>query len=250
MEAGKVKFYCYVSRLSQPPSNAAIERDMETDMTSPFTLAKHLQRFGTSTILAAIVLAGTAAVADTRADSRYTKRNFNIAATAQTVAAKPAKLELSAVVAAPEVQGFTRGKIVAYTRSQPAGTIIVNTNAKQLYYVLGNGTAVLYPIATAKPGFEWSGSHKVSRKVKWPDWRPPASMRKRNPELPAFMAGGPNNPLGARAIYLGSSIYRIHGTNAPSSIGRSASSGCIRMFNADVEELYRHIKIGASVIVI
>ena len=201
-------------------------------------------------VLAAFVLAGAAAVADTKADSRYTKRNYNVAATVQPAAANPVKLNLSAFAAEPRVQGFTRGKIVAYSRNQRAGTIIVNTRAKRLYYILGNGTAVQYPIATAKPGFEWSGSHKVSRKVKWPDWRPPASMRKRHPDLPAFMAGGPKNPLGARAIYLGSSIYRIHGTNAPSSIGRSASSGCIRMFNADVEELYRHIKIGASVIVI
>ncbi|MFN4256050.1 MAG: L,D-transpeptidase, partial [Saprospiraceae bacterium] len=96
---------------------------------------------------------------------------------------------------------------------------------------------------------EWSGSHKVSQKVKWPDWSPPAAMRKRKPELPAFMAGGPDNPLGARAIYLGSSLYRIHGTNEPSSIGEAASSGCIRMHNADVSELYAHVKPGALVVV-
>ena len=105
-------------------------------------------------------------------------------------------------------------------------------------------------VATAKRGFEWQGSHQVSAKVKWPDWRPPVEMRKRRPELPAYMAGGPNNPLGARAIYLGSSIYRIHGTNEPSSIGKAASSGCIRMLNEDVSELYMHVKIGARVTVL
>ena len=106
-----------------------------------------------------------------------------------------------------------------------------------------------FRVATAKPGFEWAGTHKVSSKTQWPDWRPPTTMRHRRLELPEFMAGGPKNPLGARAMYLGSSIYRIHGTNEPSSIGKHASSGCIRMLNADVEELYSHVKIGASVIV-
>jgi len=108
----------------------------------------------------------------------------------------------------------------------------------------------MYRVATAKRGFEWKGSHEVSAKAKWPDWRPPQSMRKRRPDLPAFMAGGPDNPLGARALYLGSSIYRIHGTNEPSSIGKAASSGCIRMLNEDVSELYRHVQIGARVTVL
>jgi lipoprotein-anchoring transpeptidase ErfK/SrfK len=116
--------------------------------------------------------------------------------------------------------------------------------------VIGNGQAVQYRVATAKKGFEWRGTHKVSAKTTWPDWRPPAEMRKRKPELPKYMAGGPKNPLGARAIYLGSSIYRIHGTNEPSSIGKAASSGCIRMMNEDVSELYRFVKPGATVKVI
>ena len=116
--------------------------------------------------------------------------------------------------------------------------------------MLGDGQAVMYRVATAKKGFEWKGSHQVSSKVKWPDWRPPAEMRKRRPDLPRHMAGGPNNPLGARAIYLGSSIYRIHGTIEPSSIGKAASSGCIRMLNEDVSELYRYVKLGARVTVL
>lgn len=145
------------------------------------------------------------------------------------------------------VPGVKRGKIISYASSKKAGSIIINSKTNELFYVLGYGKAVKYRVATAKKGFEWTGTHKVSSKTQWPDWRPPTEMRVRHPELPAFMAGGLKNPLGARAMYLGSSIYRIHGTNDPKSIGRSASSGCIRMLNADVTELYTLVKIGAEV---
>jgi len=161
-------------------------------------------------------------------------------------AAKPIKKSKAAV---KQVPGFEVGKVVAYDTTYKRGTVIVVTGTKSLYYVLGKGRAVKYRVATAKEGFEWAGTHKVSRKVEWPDWRPPEQMRQRRPELPAFMEGGPDNPLGARAIYLGSSLYRIHGTNEPSSIGRSASSGCIRMLNEAVTELYSHVKVGDTVIV-
>lgn len=149
-----------------------------------------------------------------------------------------------------KAQAFKRGKIVDFATAKPAGSIVIMTRAKKLYLIIGGGKAVQYKIATAKPGFEWNGTHKVSMKQQWPDWRPPAEMRKRRPDLPAFMEGGPQNPLGARAIYLGSSIYRIHGTNEPASIGKAASSGCIRMLNADVMELYRNVKLGATVTVL
>lgn len=145
---------------------------------------------------------------------------------------------------------FKRGKIVAFARDAAPGSIVIVTKQNALYYVLGNGRAVKFRVASARPGFEWSGTHQVSFKTEWPDWRPPEQMRKRHPELPVFMAGGPDNPLGARALYLGSSIYRIHGTNEPQSIGKSASSGCIRMLNEDVKELYRHVRLGAVVTVI
>ncbi len=223
-------------------------------MTRSIAFTTTLRRAGLSAALAALMLAGggsiTGFIGAAEADTRNIKRNYNVVV--QPAYAKP---EAGAVQAARQQitqqrAGFTHGKIVPFPAGKRAGTIIVNTRTNRLYYVLGNGTAAQYPIASGKPGFEWSGSHTVSRKVKWPDWRPPASMRKRSPELPAFMAGGPKNPLGARAIYLGSSIYRIHGTNAPSSIGRSASSGCIRMHNSHVEELYRHVRLGARVIVI
>jgi lipoprotein-anchoring transpeptidase ErfK/SrfK len=157
--------------------------------------------------------------------------------------------------AQPETQvetqpAFKRGQIIAYASDKKPGSIIVDTKTNHLYYVLGMDRAVMYRVATAKKGFEWSGVNKVSAKTQWPDWRPPVEMQARRPELPTFMAGGPKNPLGARAIYLGSSIYRIHGTNEPKSIGKAASSGCIRMLNEDVSELYNFVKMGAEVTVL
>lgn len=144
---------------------------------------------------------------------------------------------------------FKRGKTVVYMSDKKPGSIIVNTKTNQLFYVLGMDRAVMYRVATAKKGFEWTGVNKVSAKTQWPDWRPPTEMLQRRPDLPSFMAGGPKNPLGARAIYLGSTIYRIHGTNEPKSIGKAASSGCIRMLNEDVSELYNFVKHGAEVTV-
>lgn len=164
-----------------------------------------------------------------------------------TPASVSADTEVDASTTFPAVK---RGKIVDYKSSKAEGSIIINTKTNELFYVLGYGKAVKYRVATAKKGFEWKGTHKVSRKNVWPDWRPPVEMRKRKPELPTFMAGGPKNPLGARAMYLGSSIYRIHGTNEPSSIGKAASSGCIRMLNSDVTELYTLVKVGTEVTVL
>ncbi len=154
------------------------------------------------------------------------------------------------VDAADTFPAVKRGKIVDFASKKAKGSVIINTKTNELFYVLGYGKAVKYRVATAKKGFEWKGTHKVSRKNVWPDWRPPVEMRQRKPELPVFMAGGPKNPLGARAMYLGSSIYRIHGTNEPSSIGKAASSGCIRMLNSDVTELYTLVKIGSEVTVL
>jgi lipoprotein-anchoring transpeptidase ErfK/SrfK len=163
----------------------------------------------------------------------------------------PASTSASADVdATATFPALKRGKIVDFKTSKAKGSVVINSKSNELFYVLGFGKAVKYRVATAKSGFEWKGTHKVSRKAQWPDWRPPVEMRKRKPELPVFMAGGPKNPLGARAMYLGSSIYRIHGTNEPKSIGSSASSGCIRMLNADVTELYTLVKIGSEVTVL
>ncbi|SNY93031.1 Lipoprotein-anchoring transpeptidase ErfK/SrfK [Cohaesibacter sp. ES.047] len=131
-----------------------------------------------------------------------------------------------------------------------AGTIVINTKERRLYYLLGNGKAVKYGIGVGRPGFQWTGTHRVSRKAEWPGWTPPPAMRKRVPGLPHHMKGGPNNPLGARALYIGSTIYRIHGSNEPWSIGQAVSSGCIRLANEDVIDLYERAKVGARVHVI
>ncbi|MDO9415612.1 L,D-transpeptidase [Pararhizobium sp.] len=143
---------------------------------------------------------------------------------------------------------------VAYETSQKAGTLVIDTNNRFLYLVLGNGQARRYGVGVGKPGFEWAGTHKITRKAEWPEWNPPSEMRAREAAkghfLPVSMDGGPENPLGARAMYLGSTLYRIHGTNAPWTIGFAVSSGCIRMRNEDVVDLYERVNVGTRVIVI
>jgi len=141
-------------------------------------------------------------------------------------------------------------QVVPYHSTQRAGTIVVNTGEKFLYLVLSNGLAMRYGIGVARTGFEWSGTHKVSAKREWPTWTPPKEMIARQPEIPHFMEGGPDNPLGARALYIGSTLYRIHGTNQPWTIGGNVSSGCIRLTNDDIIDLYGRIKIGAKVVVL
>jgi lipoprotein-anchoring transpeptidase ErfK/SrfK len=138
---------------------------------------------------------------------------------------------------------------VAYQTNQPPGSIIVDTPNRYLYYVLGHGQAVRYSIAVGAEGYGWRGVTQVSQKREWPDWSPTPGELKRFPDLPKHMDGGPNNPLGARALYLGSTLYRIHGTNEPWKIGAAVSSGCIRMSNNDAIDLYNRAKIGATVVV-
>ncbi len=139
---------------------------------------------------------------------------------------------------------------VAYDGPHEAGVVVVDTPRRFLFLVLGNGRALRYGIGVGRPGFEWAGVKTISRKAEWPDWTPPPEMLKRRPELPRHMAGGEDNPLGARALYLGSSVYRIHGTNEPDTIGHNVSSGCIRMMNEDVIDLYERVKLGTRVVVI
>jgi len=139
---------------------------------------------------------------------------------------------------------------VAYDGRESPGTIVVDTPNHFLYLVEPEGRAIRYGIGVGRPGYTWSGVHAVSAKKEWPDWVPPDEMLKRQPYLPHFVAGGPNNPLGARALYLGSTIYRIHGSNEPWTIGQNVSSGCIRMRNADVVDLYERVKVGSKVIVL
>jgi lipoprotein-anchoring transpeptidase ErfK/SrfK len=143
-----------------------------------------------------------------------------------------------------------RRQEVDYAGSERPGTIVIDTPHKFLFLVQPNGRAIRYGIGVGRPGFEWAGVKTISRKAEWPDWTPPPEMVLRRPDLPAHMAGGPDNPLGARALYLGSSMYRIHGTNEPSTIGQNMSSGCIRMMNEDVIDLYGRVPVGTKVIVI
>jgi lipoprotein-anchoring transpeptidase ErfK/SrfK len=142
-----------------------------------------------------------------------------------------------------------RPQPVYFRTSEPPGTIIIHTEERFLYVVQENGQAIRYGVGVGREGFEWQGLLKVSRKTEWPDWRPPPEMIERQPYLPRFMAGGPGNPLGARALYLGETVYRIHGTNQPQTIGYAVSSGCFRLVNRDVIDLYDRIPVGTKVIV-
>ncbi|MCS3562041.1 MULTISPECIES: L,D-transpeptidase [Bradyrhizobium] len=143
-----------------------------------------------------------------------------------------------------------RRQEVSFATKEPAGTIVVDTSNTYLYYILGNGRAVRYGVRVGRDGFTWTGVQKITRKAEWPDWHPPTEMIERQPYLPRFMAGGPGNPLGARAMYLGSTVYRIHGTNQPSTIGKFVSSGCIGMLNEDVSDLFERAKVGTRVVVL
>jgi lipoprotein-anchoring transpeptidase ErfK/SrfK len=151
---------------------------------------------------------------------------------------------------AATLPGRFKRQVVNYPTHEVPGTIVVDTPNTYLYFILGNGRAIRYGIGVGREGFTWAGVKSVEKKAEWPDWTPPAEMLERQPYLPRFMAGGPGNPLGARAMYLSGSVYRIHGTNAPHTIGQRVSSGCIRLVNEDVEDLYSRVKLGAKVVVL
>jgi lipoprotein-anchoring transpeptidase ErfK/SrfK len=143
-----------------------------------------------------------------------------------------------------------RRAVVAFNTAEAPGTVIIDTGNTALYYVLGQGRAIRYGVGVGREGFTWAGVQTITRKAEWPDWHPPAEMIARQPYLPRFMAGGPGNPLGARAMYLGTSEYRIHGTNDPSTIGKFVSSGCIRLTNGDVSDLFSRVDVGTKVVVL
>jgi lipoprotein-anchoring transpeptidase ErfK/SrfK len=149
-----------------------------------------------------------------------------------------------------ELPARLKRQIVSYPTREGAGTIIIDTPNTYLYYVLGGGQAIRYGIGVGRDGFTWSGVQSITKKAEWPDWTPPPEMIARQPYLPRQMAGGPGNPLGARAMYLGGTVYRIHGTNAPQTIGTHISSGCIRLTNQDVSDLYSRVNVGTKVIVL
>ncbi|UTD27402.1 L,D-transpeptidase [Bradyrhizobium sp. WD16] len=140
-------------------------------------------------------------------------------------------------------------QMVFFRTAEPPGTIVIQTSERYLYLVQGNNRALRYGIGVGRDGFQWQGLLKISRKAEWPDWTPPPEMIERQPYLPRFMAGGPGNPLGARAFYLGATVYRIHGTNQPQTIGTAVSSGCFRLVNADVVDLYGRVPVGTKVVV-
>ena len=142
-----------------------------------------------------------------------------------------------------------RRQPVYFRTNEPPGTIIVHTNERFLYLVLGDNRALRYGIGVGRDGFQWAGLQKVSRKAEWPDWTPPPEMIQRQPYLPRFMAGGPGNPMGAAALYLGSTVYRIHGTNMPNTISMAISSGCFRLVNSDVQDLYNRVPVGTKVVI-
>jgi lipoprotein-anchoring transpeptidase ErfK/SrfK len=150
----------------------------------------------------------------------------------------------------PELSPEFKRQMVNFQSNEPAGTIVIDTSRTFLYLILGNGQAMRYGIGVGREGFTWAGAERVSRMAEWPDWHPPSEMIERQPYLPRFMAGGEGNPLGARALYLGKTLYRIHGTNQPSTIGKYVSSGCIRLVNDDIADLYSRVQVGTRVVVL
>ena len=207
-------------------------------------------------VLAALASAALASAALSPAAAANTFPLFSIPFPPQPQL-QPAIVQPQAPVEATEEveQNFvlpTRFKrhVVDYATREAPGTVIIDTPNTYLYLVLGGGKAMRYGIGVGREGFTWSGTQAISKKAEWPDWTPPEEMLARQPYLPRFMAGGPGNPLGARAMYLGGTVYRIHGTNQPSTIGGRVSSGCIRMTNEDVVDLYSRVNVGTKVVVL
>jgi lipoprotein-anchoring transpeptidase ErfK/SrfK len=211
-------------------------------------------RTSSSRVTSALVLAGAMLLAPVV---------FSGAASAQMLgyAAAPQSAFPSDNMVAPDEPAATDGggsalperlrrTVVALDTREAPGTVIIDTGNTALYYVLGQGRAIRYGVGVGREGFTWAGVQTISRKAEWPDWHPPAQMIARQPYLPRFMAGGPGNPLGARAMYLGSSEYRIHGTNDPTTIGKFVSSGCIRLTNEDVSDLFSRVDVGTRVVVL
>jgi len=157
--------------------------------------------------------------------------------------------EASVVAARSHGVSPVKKQVVDYATNYRPGTIVIETDERRLYLVLEDGKALKYGVGVGRDGFTWSGTHRITRKAEWPGWTPPPAMRRRVPDLPAYMEGGPDNPLGARALYIGSTLYRVHGTSEPWSIGQAVSSGCIRLTNEDVIDLYDRVKVGATIVV-
>ena len=198
----------------------------------------------------ALIVAGALAfltlVPSQRAAAQTRVASPNAERVTMDVGEEPGRVSTEEVVI--EDGPFAR-QLVFFRSNEAPGTVVIQTAERFLYVVLGNNRALRYGIGVGREGFQWSGMLKVSRKAEWPDWTPPPEMIVRQPYLPRFMAGGPGNPMGARAMYLGSTVYRIHGTNQPETIGEAISSGCFRLANGDVVDLYSRVGVGAKVII-
>ena len=210
-----------------------------------------MSRMYSSSVLFAALTAAALACSPARAQSLFTLfQPLPLNQVAPRYQAEPQQVAPAADNENAELAPRLRRQIVTYRSKETPGTIIIDTPHTYLYYVLGGGKALRYGIGVGRKGFTWSGVKSIVRKTEWPDWYPPAEMLKRQPYLPRMMTGGPGNPLGARAMYIGGTQYRIHGTNNPASIGKHMSSGCIRMTNDNAIDLYNRVKIGAKVIVL
>jgi lipoprotein-anchoring transpeptidase ErfK/SrfK len=216
-------------------------------MFNPAAFSRNCFRTAAFAALAigAIALSGTAAAAPPQVQLFALNLSPPVQSAPQAQAA-PSEDE----GAVTELPARLRRQIVSYATREAPGTVIIDTPNTYLYYVLGGGQAIRYGIGVGRDGFTWSGTQSITKKAEWPDWTPPPEMIARQPYLPRYMAGGPGNPLGARAMYLGGTVYRIHGTNAPGTIGTHVSSGCIRLTNEDVADLYSRVNVGTKVIVL
>jgi lipoprotein-anchoring transpeptidase ErfK/SrfK len=197
----------------------------------------------------ALALAALCACAVTPLDAPHAQTRPGVAALATPtldVGDEPGRISTEEITIE---EGPYKRQLVFFRSSEAPGSVVIHTSERFLYVVLGNNRALRYGIGVGREGFQWSGLVKITRKAEWPDWTPPPEMIQRQPYLPRFMAGGPGNPMGARAMYLGSSVYRIHGTNQPETIGHAVSSGCFRLANGDVIDLYERVNVGAKVII-
>jgi lipoprotein-anchoring transpeptidase ErfK/SrfK len=203
----------------------------------------HVPRRAGVTAFILIIAAGPAA------GESFTSRSFQVFGGMESGSG-----EVTAAQRAPRpVPPQFRSRVIDFASALPEGSILVSTGKRRLHFILGGGRAIEYQVGVGREGFTWTGTDTITRKAEWPDWRPPAEMiareRQKGRELPALVRGGPDNPLGARALYIGDTFFRIHGTSEPWSIGRAVSSGCIRMHNAEVIDLYTRVKVGAMVVV-
>ena len=200
--------------------------------------------------IGSLIAAAALSCGPAQAEPLFAFLNSPLAPTQNQIAPQYAPAEQTAPDADVQADPRLQRQIVGYAGNEAPGTVIIDTPHTVLYYVLGNGKAIRYGIGVGRQGFTWAGVKQIERKAEWPDWIPPQEMIERQPYLPRFVAGGPGNPLGARAMYLGGTVYRIHGTNDPTTIGKHVSSGCIRLTNDDVTDLYNRVQVGAKVIVL